>query len=196
MKGKIKLLTAGLAALGAAAAVCWRLRRQSVDAVEAPSDVQCKTTEDQFLQEWTSILTDHARVFNGLFGGLHRVQNGLAKKPEKVLREWCQRTHYKWENQPVDHLCREQILPLIEAGDPEQLRKWTYLLLDAAEAAWITKDEAVSLVLTEDNAEAYIEWDGNELYPGAEVEILSPAWYQNGKVLEQGQCRKVADEER
>lgn len=175
----------GVCAAGAAALYC-RHRQKNAEPLRAE-----ETTEDAFLSEWTAVLKDNARVFNGLFGGLYRVKIGSTKKPEKVLREWCQRTHYRWENQPVDHLCREQILPAIEAGDPEQLKKWACLLLDAAAAAGITREEAASLVLTEDSVEAYIEWDGEELYPEDEVEILSPAWYQNGKVLEQGQCRKV-----
>lgn len=149
-----------------------------------------ETSEESFLREWTLILTDHARVFNGLFNGLKRVQNGTAKKPEKVLREWSQRTHYKWENEPVDRLCQEQIVPLIEAEDRESLTKWACLLLDAATAAGISIEETETLVLTEENADAYVEWDGNELYPEDEIEIITPAWYQNGKVLEQGQCRK------
>lgn len=195
MKGKIKLLTAGLAALGAVAAVCWRLRRQSADAEESAPDVQCETAEDQFLREWTNILTDNARVFNGLFSGLHRVQIGCAKKPEKVLREWCQRTHYRWQNEQVDILCQQHIASLIESADRDALIKWANLLLEAAAAAGITREEEGSVVLTEHNSEAYIEWDGCELYPEDEVEVITPAWYQNGKILEQGQCRKATKAE-
>lgn len=173
---------------GAAALYC-RYRKKTAEPLRTE-----ETTEERFQREWTSVLEEHARVFNGLFSGLARVENGSARKPEKVLREWCQRTQYRWENEPVDILCRERILPLIESGDAEGLRKWTCLLLDAAAAAGITREEVASLVLTEDNAEAYIEWDGDALYPEEEVEILSPAWYQSGKVLEQGQCRKAAAE--
>lgn len=147
--------------------------------------------EGTFNQEWTAVLTENARIFNGLYNGLLRVQSGNAKKPEKVLREWCQRTHYKWEHQPVDTLCQEQLVPLIEAEDRESLTRWANLLLEAAAAAGITKEEASTLTLTEDNADAYVEWDGNDLYPEDEIEVIAPAWYQNGKVLEQGQCKKV-----
>lgn len=153
---------------------------------------QQKTTEEIFVREWTPILAEHARVFNGLFNGLRRVKTGSAKKPEKVLREWCQRTHYKWENEPVDMLCQEHIASLITDGDRENLTKWACLLMDAAVAAGVTMEEGEILILTEENADAYVEWDGNELYPEDEIEIITPAWYQNGKVLEQGQCRKYA----
>lgn len=151
--------------------------------------------ETIFLREWTAALVENARTFNGLFNGLWRVHGGSAKKPEKVLREWCQRTHYKFESQSVDTLCQEQILPLIEAEDREGLTKWAGLLLDAAAAAGITKEDAATLVLTESSAGAYVEWNGEELYPDDEIEVITPAWYQNGKLLEQGQCKVISAEE-
>lgn len=174
----------GLCAAGAVALYCWR-RRVSVESIP-----KAETAEDRFLSAWTTVLTSEARVFNGLYSGLLRVVGGTAKKPEKVLREWCQRTHYRWENEPVDVLCREQILPLIGTTDAQGLHKWACLLLDAVAAAGITREEAATLVLTEGNAADYVEWDGNDLYPEDEIEIITPAWYQNGKLLEQGQCSK------
>lgn len=191
MKAGIYITAAavGLCAAGAVA-LYYRHRRTHVQPVP-----KTETVEDRFISEWANILKDNARVFNGLFGGMHRVVSGTAKKPEKVLREWCQRAHYKWENEPVDNLCQQNIVPLIEAADRDALTKWANLLLDAAAAAGITREEAASLVLTEHNSEAYIEWDGCELYPEDEVEVITPAWYQNGKILEQGQCRKATKAE-
>lgn len=147
--------------------------------------------ESIFRSKWENLLTENAATFNGLFSGLARVQSGNAKRPEKVLREWCQRTHYKFEDQPVDLLCREHIIPLIEAADKDGLMKWAILLLDAAAAAGITKEAENTLVLTEANADAYVEWDGDDLYAEDQIEVILPAWYQNGKLLEQGQCRKI-----
>lgn len=191
--GMKKLLAAGLAvAAAAAASLYWKFRkRPAVVDGEVVYDEPEASIEAIFLREWTAALNENARAFNGLFSGLHRVHSGAAKKPEKVLREWCQRTHYRWENGKVDTLCREQIQPLIASGDAAGLTKWANLLLDAASAAGITREEAASLVLTEENVEHYIEWDDGELYPGDTVELLSPAWYQHGKLLEQGQCHKV-----
>ncbi len=150
-----------------------------------------ETVDDIFLREWTLVLTENARVFSGLYNGLKHVQSGNAKKPEKILREWSQRTHDRWENESVDILCQKQIVPLIEAEDRENLIKWACLLLDAAGAAGIMNEETEILVLTEENADAYMEWDGNALYPEDEIEVIIPAWYQNGRVLEQGRCRKL-----
>lgn len=186
MKTKIHVtaVAVGLCVAGVAALLC-RNRKKNTKPVQTP-----ETAEDQFLSEWTAVLREDARVFNGLFDGLHRVRSGTAKKPEKVLREWCQRTHYKWENEAVDLLCQDCIVPLTESADREALIKWAGLLLEAAAAAGIAKETAERLVLTEENADDYIEWDGEELSVGDTVEIITPAWYQNGSLLEQGQCRK------
>lgn len=146
--------------------------------------------EASFRRIWAEVLRDEARVFNGLFAGLQRIVDGSARSPEKILREWCVRTHYRWENSRADILCRENILPLTESSDGEALRKWAALLLDAAADAGIGKETVQILVLSEETAGDYLEWDGEELYPEDTVEIITPAWYQKGKLLEQGQCRK------
>lgn len=186
MKARIYITAAvGLCAAGAVA-LYYRHRRTRVQPVP-----KTETVEDRFLSEWANILKDNARVFNGLFSGMHRVVSGTAKKPEKVLREWCQRTHYRWQNEQVDLLCQQHIAPLIENADRDALTKWANLLLEAAFAAGITRETAGKLVLTEQTAMDYVEWDGNDLYPEDTIEIMTPAWHQNGKLLEQGQCRKV-----
>lgn len=179
----------GLCAAGAAV-LYWRYRGKKVEAIP-----KAETEEDRFHAAWADLLAENARVFNGLFSGLQRIQEGSSKKPEKVLREWCQRAHYKWEGTQADLLCQRQIVPLIEAGDREGMAKWAKLLLAAASAAGITKETLKKTVLTEENAAHYVEWDGNDIYPEDEVEIVAPAWYQNGKLLEQGQCKKVDPEE-
>lgn len=185
----IAAVAIGFCAVGAVALYCWHRRKHAV------SIQKTETVEDRFISEWTAVLTNDARVFNGLFSGLQRVVDGVAKKPEKVLREWCQRTHYKWENAQADILCQRYIVPLIESADWEALTNWANLLLDAAAAAGIRKEETAMFVLTESNVADYVEWDGNDLYPADEIEIITPAWYQNGKLLEQGQCRKCSNEE-
>lgn len=180
-------LSCALRCIKAITALPTKLRRKKSDKIIPEQE----SAESIFQREWTVVLTENARTFNGLYSGLMRVQSGNAKRPEKVLREWSQRTHYKFEGQPVDMLCQENIQPLIAAPDRDGLTKWANLLLEAAAAAGIIKEESSSLVLTETNADAYVEWDGNDLYPEDEIEVIAPAWYQNGKVLEQGQCRKV-----
>lgn len=196
-KTKQWILTGMTLCAGAAAALYRKLRNKQPASDTVPEVVtpELETPEEVFRREWASTLEENARVFNGLYNGLWRVHSGSAKKPEKVLREWSQRTHYKWENEQADILCQQNIVPLIEAEDREGLTKWADLLLEAAAAAEILREEAQTLVLTEENADAYVEWDGKELYPEDEIEIITSAWYQNGKLLEQGQCKKTNEEE-
>ena len=190
-------ITAGLGACAAAAAVLFRKLRnkQPMDIPKEAAPMPEETSEEIFSREWTAVLAEDAQVFNGLYASLFRITAGEAKKPEKPLREWCQRTHYKWEDSPADQLCRQYLLPLLEKEDREALVQWAEQLLSAASAAGITRETAETLVLTECSIRDYVEWDGNELYPEDEVAILAPAWYQNGILLEQGLCRKVNAEE-
>ena len=58
--------------------------------------------EELFLQVWTQALTERAEVFNGLYGGLRRIQSGTAKKKEKIIGEWLNRARYQWERSPLE----------------------------------------------------------------------------------------------
>lgn len=140
--------------------------------------------EDLFVGEWTSALKENAKVFNGLYGGLQRVVDGKAKKPESVIAEWWTRTRYEWENQPLTEISRE----CFENVSCEDLAKWASLLLNAAAGAGITKEQSKTIVLDEISSAAYVEWDGKEIFIGDTVKVMNPAWYQNGRVIEQGHC--------
>ena len=180
----------GLCAAGAAALYFWHRRKtvqQSVPIAETPEDV--------FRSEWTGVLTDHARVFNGLYSSVRRVADGTAQRPDKVMHEWCQRAHYRWENEQVDVLCQQYVLPLTESADRDGLAKWGQLLMDASASAGITTETAKTIVLNENNVEAYLNVEGEELYLEDTIEVLNPAWYQKGRFLEQGRCRKVSTPE-
>lgn len=149
-----------------------------------------ETPEGRFLTGWTEVLSEKADVFTGLYAGLERVAAGRARKPANVLREWRTRTRYQWEGQSIQEITDQCLSPLDENNMPDECAKWARLLLQAAEAAGIEKDPAGALVLDERTATAYTEWDGTDLYMEDTVEVLTPAWYLNGKVIEQGQCRK------
>lgn len=142
----------------------------------------------RFLHEWTNVLFENATVFNGLFASLQQVVDGEAKKPEKTLKEWSLRTKYKWENQRVDQLCRKLIMPAVETVQTEKIHMYAALLLQAATQAGITKETEKTFRLDEKRANAYIEWNGEEVYLDDEIEVIHPAWYQNGRLVEQGHC--------
>lgn len=140
--------------------------------------------EDLFVDEWTSALKENAKVFNGLYGGLQRVVDGKAKKPESVIVEWWTRTRYEWENQPLTEISRE----CLENASVDNCAKWASLLLNAATGAGITKEQSETIVLDEISSAAYVEWNGEEIFVGDTVKIMNPAWYQNRRVIEQGHC--------
>lgn len=140
--------------------------------------------DDLFVGEWTSALKKNAKVFNGLYGGLQRVVDGKAKKPESVIAEWWTRTRYEWKDQPLAEISRE----CLENVSGEDSSKWASLLLKAAAGAGITKEQSETIVLDTVSAAAYVEWDSKEIFDGDTVKIMNPAWYQNGRVIEQGHC--------
>lgn len=151
--------------------------------------------EKRFVREWAAVLTTDAKVYTGMYTSLARLVRGKAKKPEKVLREWVTRTTYRWEDGPLADLCARTLTPSAESGSAEDCTKWAQQLLRAAQQAGVTRDRNGD-VLTLDDASimAYTEWDGQEIYSGDTVKVVMPAWYQNGRVLEQGQCTLVEED--
>lgn len=141
------------------------------------------------LAMWTKALLQNASVYTGMYAGVFRAAKGQLSKPERLLNEWYVRTKYKFEGQPVDVLCRKLLLPSIEKSNPEQMKEWATILLTAARRAGIICEDQKEIVLNDNNVMAYIEWDGNEMYVDDIVEVIYPAWYQNGRIIEQGHCR-------
>lgn len=143
-----------------------------------------KSKEDarqtRILQTWTAALTEDAGLFNGLFSGLRRVSEGAARQPEAVLAEWWARARNRWHDISPEGL---------DSAAGEDCIKWAKLLLQAAAAAGITTQQEAELVLDENNAGDYTEWDGEALFPGDRVTVKRPAWYQNGHLLEKGDCK-------
>ncbi len=150
--------------------------------------------EAQFLKEWTSVLAEYAEVFSGLYTGLAKVAEGGTKKQEKVLREWLMRTHYKFHRKRLEEISRSCLQPVIEGGTNDEYAKWAGLLLNAARKAEIEKDRTGYVVLDESRVNAYVEWNGGELYLGDKVEVMIPAWYQKGNILEQGSCKAAEND--
>ena len=144
-----------------------------------------------FIRLWSEALCSDAKVFNGLYNGLVRVESCEASYPQKTLKEWYDRTRFKWENVEITKLSEKVLNPVIERASPEECAKWASLLLKAAEAAGLRKEEGKSLLLNDHNANAYTEWNGKELFIGDIIEIMFPAWYQNGMLIEQGICTLV-----
>ena len=164
----------------------WRARSFAKD--------PARTQQDAFLREWTRVFTQEAEAFNGLYTGLVRVQQGRSKKGAQHLGEWAARAHYKWPGQAIDEVTAQCFASLAREGAAEEQRQWAGLLLQAAAAAGIRQDHMGQRVLDEDSVLAYRDWDGEELYLGDPVEVTVPAWRQNGRIVEQGYCKKRVQE--
>ena len=148
-----------------------------------------RALEKRFVKEWAAVLTTDAKVYTGMYTSMVRVAAGKSRKPEKVLREWVARTGYQWENSPVTELCKRTLSPAAESGSAEDCARWARLLLRAAKQAGITRDRKDTVLTLDDSSiRAYTEWDGQDIYPEDTVKVMLPAWYQKGRVLEQGQC--------
>lgn len=187
---KKSLILGGSLALGVAAYLLKKI------IAGKPAARRDDAPEERFRAQWAEILQTDAEVYNGLYAGLERVSGKAAKKPEKILKEWRSRTVYKWEDSPIAALCEETLTPAVESADPDVCAKWAQLLLSAARASGITRETAQELELDGTTARAYVEWDGGELYMGDRVKILHPAWYQNGRVIEQGHCTLLEEEDK
>lgn len=144
--------------------------------------------EVQFLSAWTQALNEDAEIYRGLYTSLQRAADGKAKKKERVIHEWHVRTQYNVNDEKLKQLSKDILLPLSENGTDEEFQKWISLLLKAAEAAGIMQEAVGMLTLNEGNANAYSDWNGEPLYLGDTVKVTVGAWYQNGKLIEQGYC--------
>jgi len=135
-------------------------------------------------QFWCEIVSENAKVFNGLYTGIMEVSLGVSKRPDRIIDEWCQRASVQW-GKPAEELHQK-------AGKSnKEMRKCAKMLLDAARQAGITYDSEKIFVLRENQEYAYIEWHMQELDAGHKIEVIMPAWYQNGHGLEQGRCKKI-----
>lgn len=141
----------------------------------------------KFYSEWCLIFKENSKVYNGMFASIKRVSDGKAKNSDKVIKELCSRTSYNIKKSDIEDLCTLTADKL--SSENRKRDKWLKLLLKAIEDASIRCEEKDVLIINETNINDYIEWDGCEIYPDDVVEIINPAWYQDGKLIEQGLCK-------
>lgn len=145
----------------------------------------------RFYNGWQRIFTENAKVFNGMFASVKRMSEGKAKNPDKVVKELCSRAEYNIDRPEIKKLCKITADNL--SSDNRKRDKWIKLLMTAVEDALIYCENKSTLEISEKNINDYIEWDGNEICLGDTVDVMNPAWYQNGKLIEQGHCTVVSE---
>ena len=145
--------------------------------------IQKKLLLLRFCSECKRVLQGHAKIYNGLLTGVWKVSEGNSKRAEAVIGEWYHRTQNCIPDSSMNRLI-DKVLNC----DPNGRILIAKSILSAAKKAGIEKEDSDFLILTEKNMLAYTEWNGNELYEGDKVKVISPAWYQNGNIIEQGHC--------
>lgn len=152
-----------------------------------------KKLEDEFVDRFTEILTENAKVYTGMYTSVWKAVTGKKGKADKIVKEWNTRTRYQWENDPIIG-CSDELLKKLSETSGED-GNWEYLALvfEAIKRAGISADAEQNFVLDEANVQAYHEWEERELYIGDQVQVISPAWYQKCEMIEMGYCSKKTD---
>lgn len=140
----------------------------------------------RFSVECRKVLKSNAKSYNGLFTGVYKITTGNIKRAENVINEWYNRSKNCFPDSSMVTLI-EKIL----SCDSEGRIAIANAIMFAAKKVNITKENDEELALNEKNVSAYSEWNGNDLYEGSKVKIISPAWYQNGEIIEQGYCEII-----
>ena len=138
-----------------------------------------------------AVFARQPEIYSGLYHGIEQAAAGKAKKPEKTLREFYQRTGYNVKD-PTLHAALSPAFEREQAPSPRLVKKLARVLLRRARRAGLVSDkDGEQITLTDQTLPAYSEWNGDELYAQDTAEIIKGAWYQNGKVIETGFCRVI-----
>ena len=140
----------------------------------------------RFSVECRKILKSNAKSYNGLFTGVYKIATGNIKRAESVINEWYNRSKNCFPDSSMATLIEKII-----SHDPVGRLSIANAIMSAAKKSKISKENVEELILTDRNASAYSEWNGKAIYEGDKVKIISPAWYQNDEIIEQGYCEII-----
>lgn len=148
----------------------------------------------KFQKLWHKAFEENANMFTGLYNSILKIAGGNSKKPAKTFHELWQRAHLKWDEAPIDILSKQIFDNLAAKNSNKAYTKTASRLLKAMQKAGFVHDEINQILkLTSSTILAYTEWDGNEIYEDDVVSVMIPAWYHDGKVIEQGVCTQIKD---
>lgn len=145
--------------------------------------------QDRFIQQWKTLLTSDAKNFKGLFRRMACTQEMQGKRPQNSISKWYDRTRFLWPESEITRLLQETLVPVIIRDDERECAFWARLFLRAATEAGITCDNKIALIINQAGIINYVARSGRKLRIGDTVNVLYPAWYQNGQLLERGYCR-------
>ena len=135
--------------------------------------------------ELIRLFTEKAESVNGLYNGLDRIFNGDATRNSKSINEFYQRLSYIPEYSDLYALMQKKY-PL-EDLTPKKLSKLGAAVSGAILHAEITHSSKGELITADrETVLQYQAWNGEELFPDGKIRVVMPAWFQNGKLIEQG----------
>lgn len=141
------------------------------------------------ISKLSAMFLDDAEKFKGLYNGIERIVLGKGKKNFKPLFELYQRIQYMPKYSDI----AEIIEPVFKSKehDPRILSALGKIVFSAVDRAGINHDPARAvIILDQKSVMCYCAWEGDQVYPGDTVRIISPAWFQNDRLLEEGFCSK------
>ena len=149
----------------------------------------CADVQDRFIQQWKSLLTTNAISFKGLFRRLLCTFEKQGKRPQNSISKWYDRTRFLWPDNEINWLTQKTLVPVIIRDDAEECAFWAGIILQAAKEAGINRDDTNKLIVGKSELNNYFAWNGRRLRIGETVNVLYPAWYQQGQLLEKGYVR-------
>ena len=159
--------------------------------VSIKKDIPKKNIENIFLENYSNILENDAVLYTGMYQSVWKAVSGKKCNTDKIVKEWDARTRYKWGNSEIIASSEQMHEKLVEEDEKTANENYLAILFAAIKKAGIYVETEQNLIITEENVRAYKEWDDEELYVNDKVEIICPAWYQKGRVIEQGYCRRI-----
>ena len=146
----------------------------------------------ELINELTSLFIQNAKTFKGLYGGFYLISIEKNKTPLKVLNEFYQRISFIPNSNEVCSL----LTPVLfrDKISDKSLQKLIVIIFLAMDKANIHGSAVNSVLkLTSKNVLHYQDWSGEKLYVDDQIRVYSPAWYQNGVLIEEGVCTIVSN---
>ena len=141
------------------------------------------------VKKLSAMFLDDAEKLKGLYNGIERIAVGNGKKNFKPLFELYQRIQYMPKYSEITEMTK----PVFEAKerDPRILLAFGRIVFTAVGRAGINHDPSNAIItLDHKSVKNYSDWNGDQIYPDDTVKIISPAWFQNGCLIEEGFCIK------
>lgn len=116
-------------------------------------------------------------TFEPLFRAVHKSDVSLENKTN-IYEDWCLR---------LRTVCHHDIYArYVESTSSIEISERLELLLQEIVSCGVVRDDRLYLVVDNETACRYIDWEGAPLVAGENVRIASAAWSLNGMCIEKG----------